>query len=59
MRDDTLLSIRGLRVEFPTQDGPLVAVNNVDLDVTRGEVLYRRGIWIWKDCFGAFLDGFD
>jgi peptide/nickel transport system ATP-binding protein len=39
MKDDTLLSIRGLRVEFPTQDGPLVAVNNVDLDVTRGEVL--------------------
>ena len=39
MRNDTLLSIKGLRVEFPTQNGHLVAVNNVDLDVTRGEVL--------------------
>ncbi len=39
MRDNTLLSIKGLKVEFPTQNGPLVAVNNVDLDVSRGEVL--------------------
>ena len=39
MKGDKLLSIKGLRVEFPTQDGPLVAVNDVDLDVTRGEVL--------------------
>ena len=39
MRDDKLLSIKGLRVEFPTGDGPLIAVNNVDLDVSKGEVL--------------------
>ena len=39
MRDNTLLSIKGLKVEFPMQNGPLVAVNNLDLDVSRGEVL--------------------
>ena len=36
MTDSKLLSITGLRVEFPTEDGPLFAVNDVDLDIARG-----------------------
>ena len=39
MTGDKLLSIQGLRTEFPTPHGPLVAVNGVDLEVARGEVL--------------------
>ena len=39
MTDSKLLSITGLRVEFPTEDGPLFAVNDVDLDIARGEIL--------------------
>ncbi|HBP59277.1 MAG TPA: methionine ABC transporter ATP-binding protein [Alphaproteobacteria bacterium] len=39
MKDSKLLTIKGLRVEFPTRDGALVAVNNVDLEIARGEVL--------------------
>lgn len=39
MNQTKLLSIQGLRTEFPTPDGPLVAVNGVDLEVTRGDVL--------------------
>ncbi len=35
----TLLSVRGLRVTFPGTAGQLVAVDGVDLDVRRGEVL--------------------
>ena len=38
MKGDTSVNQR-TEVEFPTPDGPLVAVNDVDLDVTRGEVL--------------------
>ncbi len=34
-----LLSVRGLRVTFPGTAGELVAVDGVDLDVRRGEVL--------------------
>ena len=34
-----LLSIQGLRTEFPTADGPLAAVNGVDLEIARGDVL--------------------
>ena len=39
MTRTSLLSIRGLRTEFPTPDGPLAAVNDVDLEVARGDVL--------------------
>ena len=39
MTRTSLLSIRGLRTEFSTLDGPLAAVNDVDLEVARGEVL--------------------
>ena len=35
----TLLSIRNLRVEFPTRRGTLVALNDVSLDITEGEIL--------------------
>jgi peptide/nickel transport system ATP-binding protein/oligopeptide transport system ATP-binding protein len=34
-----LLSISGLRTEFPTEDGVVVAVDGVDLDVHEGECL--------------------
>ena len=39
MKHTKLLSIQGLRTEFPTTDGPLAAVSGVDLEVTRGDVL--------------------
>ena len=39
MTGNKLLSIQGLRTEFPTPQGPLVAVNGVDLEVARSEVL--------------------
>ncbi|MDC0346056.1 ABC transporter ATP-binding protein, partial [Planktomarina sp.] len=39
MKHTKLLSIQGLRTEFPTPDGPLAAVSGVDLQVTRGDVL--------------------
>jgi peptide/nickel transport system ATP-binding protein len=39
MTAETLLSVRGLRVTFPGVAGPLVAVDGVDFDVQRGEVL--------------------
>jgi ABC-type microcin C transport system duplicated ATPase subunit YejF len=35
----SLLEIEALRVEFPGEDGPLVAVKGVDLQVEPGEVL--------------------
>jgi oligopeptide/dipeptide ABC transporter ATP-binding protein len=35
----SLLEIESLRVEFPGEDGPLVAVKGVDLAVEQGEVL--------------------
>jgi oligopeptide/dipeptide ABC transporter ATP-binding protein len=35
----SLLSISGLRVEFPSDEGPLVAVKGVDLTVEQGEVV--------------------
>jgi oligopeptide/dipeptide ABC transporter ATP-binding protein len=35
----SLLEIEALRVEFPGEEGPLVAVKGVDLAVERGEVL--------------------
>lgn len=34
---DDVLAVDGLRVEFPTADGPAVAVNDVSLTVRRGE----------------------
>ncbi len=34
-----LLSIRGLQVDFDTEDGPVHAVNGLDLDVGRGETV--------------------
>ncbi len=34
-----ILSVRNLRVEFPTRRGTLVAVNDVSFDIARGEVL--------------------
>ena len=37
--DDVLLSVRGLRVGFPTRSGVATVVNNVDLTLGRGEVL--------------------
>jgi peptide/nickel transport system ATP-binding protein len=36
---DVLLSVRNLRVTFPTDDGPLRAVDDVSFDVVRNEVL--------------------
>jgi len=36
---EPLLSLRGLRTEFPTDDGVVVAVDGVDLDVLPGECL--------------------
>jgi oligopeptide/dipeptide ABC transporter ATP-binding protein len=35
--DRALLSVRNLRVSFPTPDGPVVAVDGLDLDVKRGD----------------------
>ncbi len=35
----TVLSVRDLRVRFPTDDGPLQAVDGVSFDVHQGEVL--------------------
>ncbi len=35
----SLLEISGLRVEFPSEEGPLVAVKGVDLSLDAGEVL--------------------
>ena len=39
MTADMLLSVRGVRVTFPGDAGSLVAVDGVDFDVRRGEVL--------------------
>jgi peptide/nickel transport system ATP-binding protein len=36
---DTLLSVRGLHVSFPSEAGPVRAVRGLDFDVRRGEVL--------------------
>ncbi len=39
MADDTLLSIRGLKTRFATERGHAVAVDGVDLDIRKGEIL--------------------
>jgi peptide/nickel transport system ATP-binding protein len=39
MPDDTLYSIRNLSVEYQTRAGPVGAVDNVSLDIRRGEIL--------------------
>jgi peptide/nickel transport system ATP-binding protein len=39
----TLLSVEGLRVEFPTDEGPVEAVDGVDFTVDRGEVVCLVG----------------
>ncbi|HRD77387.1 MAG TPA: ATP-binding cassette domain-containing protein, partial [Hyphomicrobiaceae bacterium] len=36
---EPVLSVRNLRVEFPTRRGTLVAVDNVSFDIAAGEVL--------------------
>ena len=36
---DALLRVEGLRVEFPTRDGPIRAVDGVDFHVRPGETL--------------------
>ena len=36
---DGILAVRGLTVAYASDDGPVVAVDNVDLDVGRGEFL--------------------
>jgi peptide/nickel transport system ATP-binding protein len=36
---EKILEVRGLSVAYATDDGPVVAVDNVDLDVRRGEFL--------------------
>ena len=42
--DDTpLLSVRNLRIEFPTRRGTLVAIDDVSFDIARGEVLGMVG----------------
>ena len=33
-----LLSVRHLRVEIPTRQGPLVALDDVSFDIARGEI---------------------
>ena len=38
-RRDTVLSVRGLKVEFRTNDGLVEAVRGIDLDVRRGETV--------------------
>jgi peptide/nickel transport system ATP-binding protein len=38
-RSDPVLSVRNLRVEFPTRRGTLVAVDDVSFDIAAGEVL--------------------
>ena len=39
MRPDRILQVRGLTVAYASDDGPVVAVDDVDLDVGRGEFL--------------------
>ncbi len=41
--DAPLLSVRNLRVEFPTRRGTLVAIDDVSFDIARGEVLGMVG----------------
>ncbi len=41
--DAPLLRVRGLRIEFPTRRGTLVAIDDVSFDVARGEVLGMVG----------------
>jgi peptide/nickel transport system ATP-binding protein len=36
---EPVLSVRNLRVEFPSRHGTLVAVNDISFDIARGEVL--------------------
>ncbi|NMG03189.1 ABC transporter ATP-binding protein [Azoarcus taiwanensis] len=38
-----LLSVRNLRIEFPTRRGTLVAIDDVSFDIARGEVLGMVG----------------
>jgi peptide/nickel transport system ATP-binding protein len=38
-RDDALLSIRGMRVEFPSRRGHVVAIESLSLDLAPGEIL--------------------
>jgi ABC-type dipeptide/oligopeptide/nickel transport system ATPase component len=37
--DDVLLDVRGLQVTFPSPEGPVAAVDGLDLTLRRGEVL--------------------
>ncbi len=37
--NEPLLSVRNLRVEFKTRRGPLLALDDVSLDIARGEIL--------------------
>jgi peptide/nickel transport system ATP-binding protein len=39
MPEAPLLAVQGLRVEFPTRRGTLVAIDGISFDVARGEVL--------------------
>jgi len=41
--EDTLVTVRDLRVAFKSQDGTVNAVNGVDFDLARGEVLCILG----------------
>lgn len=43
MSGDGRLSLRGLSVEFPGPDGPTAAVDGLDLDLARGEILALVG----------------
>src|SRR5688572_19188015 len=36
---EPVLDVRDLRIEFPTRDGVLVAVDNVSFTIGRGEIL--------------------